>query len=109
MGITAIQIRFSGHTTKDFWEARKRRNLSLQNTLAEDTLPSFHQSMGGGRRRHVSKGCKPTCQALFVEGGILGAWKEKPRLSASQSSHQGPNQDSGASGRKISRSATNPN
>ena len=33
-------------------------------------------------------------------------WKEKPGLSASQSSLQGPNQDSGASGRKISGSAT---
>ena len=80
--------------------------MSLQNALAEDTLPSSHQSMGGGRRRRVSKGCGPTCQALFVEGGILGTWKEKPRLSASQSSHQGSNQNSGASGRKIFGSAT---
>ena len=70
------------------------------------SLPSSHRSMGGGRRWHVSKGCGPTSQVLFVEGGILGTWKEKPRLSASQSSHQGPNQDSGASGRKISGSAT---
>ena len=80
--------------------------MSLHNALAEDTLPSSHQSMGGGRRRRVSKGCKPPGQALFVEGGILGAWKEKPRLSAFQSSLQGPNQDSGVSGRKISGLAT---
>ena len=33
-------------------------------------------------------------------------WKEKPRRSASQSSLQGPNQDSGALGKKISGSAT---
>ena len=32
-------------------------------------------------------------------------WKEKPHLSTSQSSLQGLNQDSGASGRKISGSA----
>ena len=80
--------------------------MSLPNALAEDTLPSFHRSMGGGRRRRVSKGCGPLGQALFVEGGILGTWKEKPRLSASQSSLQGPNQDSGASGWKNSGSAT---
>ena len=80
--------------------------MSLQNALAEDTLSSSHRSMGGGRRRHFSKGCGPPGQAIFVEGSILGVWKEKPCLSASQSSLQGLNQDSGASGRKISRSAT---
>ena len=78
----------------------------MPNALAEDTLWSSYQSMGGRRRRCVSKGCGTSGQALFVEGGILGVWKEKPCLSASQSSLHGPNQDSGESGRKISGSAT---
>ena len=62
--------------------------------------------MGGGRRRRVSKGYGPPGHALFVEGGILGVWKEKPRLFASQSSLQGLNQDSGALGRTIFGLAT---
>ena len=66
-----------------FWEARKRRKLSLPNTLAKDTFLSSHRYMGGGRRQRVSKGCEPPGHALFVEGGILGVWKEKPRLFAS--------------------------